>query len=204
MVMAVQRVLTLTSSICATWNVREKMHLNWKSLHPLESESESEVTQSCPILWGPVDCSLPSSSVHGIFQATVLEWVAISFSRGSSWPRVRTWVSCIVGRCFTVWATGEVPTPSTYHLFIAAKCLHSNQDILFNLSVLSPDLKNIFPCVWTLSQTRTDINFQLHRKARSSLKYCFSQYCFMSLFHMINIFSLYVYLWPYTHVLSYI
>ena len=44
----------------------------------------------------PQDCSLPGSSVHGIFQATVLEWIAISFSRGSSWLRDRTWVSLIV------------------------------------------------------------------------------------------------------------
>ena len=46
--------------------------------------------------------SLSGSSVHGIFQARVLEWVAISFSRGSSQPRDRTWVSHIVGRSFTV------------------------------------------------------------------------------------------------------
>ena len=46
-------------------------------------ESESEVTQSCPTLYDPVDCSLPGSSIHGISQARILEWVAISFSRGS-------------------------------------------------------------------------------------------------------------------------
>ena len=54
-----------------------------------------------------IDCSLPGSSVHGIFQAIVLEWIAISFSRGSSQPRARTRVSHIVDRCFTVWATRE-------------------------------------------------------------------------------------------------
>ena len=48
----------------------------------------------------PVHCSLPGSSVPGIFQARVLEWVAISFSRASSWPRDRTWISRIAGRCF--------------------------------------------------------------------------------------------------------
>ena len=63
----------------------------------------SEVTQSCPTLCDPVDCSLPGSSVHGIFQAIVLEWIAISFSRGSSQPRDRTRVSCIVDRRFTIW-----------------------------------------------------------------------------------------------------
>ena len=45
-----------------------------------ESESESEVAQSCPTLSDPMDCSLPGSSIHGIFQARVLEWVAIAFS----------------------------------------------------------------------------------------------------------------------------
>ena len=48
---------------------------------PTEYESESEVAQSCPTLCDPMDCSLPGSSVHGIFQAIVLEWIAISFSR---------------------------------------------------------------------------------------------------------------------------
>ena len=69
----------------------------------------SEVAQSCLTRSNPVDCSLPSSSVHGIFQAKVLEWVAISFSRGSSPSRDQTRVSCIVDRRFNVWATREVP-----------------------------------------------------------------------------------------------
>ena len=68
----------------------------------------SEVAQSCPTLCDPMDCSLPGSSVHGIFQAIVLEWIAISFSRGSSQPRDQTRVSCIVDRSFTVWATREI------------------------------------------------------------------------------------------------
>ena len=50
-------------------------------------------------------CSLPGSSILGIFQASVLEWSAISFSRGSSQPMDWTQDSCIVGRCFTIWAT---------------------------------------------------------------------------------------------------
>ena len=57
----------------------------------------------------PMDCSLPGCSVHGILQARILEWVAISFSRGSSSPRNRTQVSCTAGRVFTNWATREVP-----------------------------------------------------------------------------------------------
>ena len=53
------------------------------------------VTQSCPILCYPMDCSPAGSSVHGIIQAKILEWVAIPFSRGSFQHRDRTWVSCI-------------------------------------------------------------------------------------------------------------
>ena len=72
------------------------------------SKSESEVAQSYLTLCDPIDCRLPGSSVHGIFQARVLEWVDISLSRRSSQPRDWTQVSRIVGRCFTVWATREV------------------------------------------------------------------------------------------------
>ena len=71
-------------------------------------ESESEVAQSCPTLCDPMDYSLPGFSIHGIFQARVLEWVAISFSRGSSQPRDRTQVFHNASRCFTLWATRGV------------------------------------------------------------------------------------------------
>ena len=70
---------------------------------------ESEVTQLCPTLCDPEDCSSPGSSIHGVLQARILEWVAISFSRGSSWLRDRTQVSRITGRRFNLWATREVP-----------------------------------------------------------------------------------------------
>ena len=52
-------------------------------------------TQSCLILGDPMDCSPPGSSVHGILQARILEWVAISYSRGSSQPRDGTRVTCV-------------------------------------------------------------------------------------------------------------
>ena len=57
----------------------------------------------------PMNCSLPGFSIHGIFQARVLEWLATSFSRGSSRPRDWTQASHIVGRHFTIWSTREVP-----------------------------------------------------------------------------------------------
>ena len=56
------------------------------------------LAQLCPTLCNPVDYSPPGSCIHGILQARILEWVAISFSRGSFWPRDRTQVSCIAGR----------------------------------------------------------------------------------------------------------
>ena len=63
------------------------------------------VTQLCPTLCDPVDCSPPGSSVHRISQARTLEWIVISFSRGSSQPKDQTRVFCIGGRFFTLWAT---------------------------------------------------------------------------------------------------
>ena len=70
------------------------------------------VTLSCPTLCKPMDCSLPGCSVHRILQARILEWVAISFSRGSSWYSVQIQVSCVAGRFFIVWATREAPKVS--------------------------------------------------------------------------------------------
>ena len=63
--------------------------------------------QSCLTLCNPTDCSPPGSSVRGILQARILQWVAIPFSGGSSWHRDGTWVSCTAGRFFTIWATGK-------------------------------------------------------------------------------------------------
>ena len=65
------------------------------------------VAQSCLTLWDPLDYNLPGSSVHGILQARILEWVAISFSRENSWPGDRTWVSEIAGGLFSAEASGK-------------------------------------------------------------------------------------------------
>ena len=70
------------------------------------------VAQPYPTLCGHLDCSLPGSSLQGILQARIQEWVAIPFSYGSSWPRDWTWVSCIAGRFFTLWATREAQSLS--------------------------------------------------------------------------------------------
>ena len=79
-----------------TCSLEEKLWPTWK-------------VKSLSRVWlcDPMDCSLPGSSLHGILQERGLEWVAISFSRGSSRPRDRTPVSHIPGRCFNFWATRE-------------------------------------------------------------------------------------------------
>ena len=76
-------------------------------LHPFHFQSEKlvKVTQLCPALCSPMDCRLLGSSVHGIHHASILEWVAIYFSRESSRPKDGTWVSCVAGRLFSIWVT---------------------------------------------------------------------------------------------------
>ena len=98
------------------------------------------VTQSCLTLCVPMDCSPPGSSVCGIFEARIQEWVAISSSRGSSQSKDQTHVSCITGRFFTVWTTREVsPTinffNNTFHLFPLKS---DHVVLLWSLILMSP------------------------------------------------------------------
>ena len=97
----------------------------------------SEVAQSCPTICDPIDCSLPGSCVHGIFQAIVLEWIAISFSRGSSRPRDWTRVSHSVDRCFTIWATKEVLIAK--HRFKLKKAGITTRSLRYDLNQISDD-----------------------------------------------------------------
>ena len=77
-------------------------------------EREVLVTQSCPMLYDPMDCSPPGSSVHGISQARILEWVDISFSRGPSKPRDPTCVPYLVGRLFTTEPPGKPQNTNSF------------------------------------------------------------------------------------------
>ena len=87
---------------------------------------------TCLNLFDPMDCNPPGSSVHGILQARILEWVAIPFSRGSSQPRDWTQVSCIAGRFFTVWAAWKPFEPQP----------HVKQYMARNKSVILPALSS--------------------------------------------------------------
>ena len=93
---------------------------------------ESEVSQSCPTLCDPMDCSLSGSSIHGILLARVLEWVAISFSRGFSQPRDRTQVSCTAGRRFAILSQ----TPYSY-INVTSYLFHSSLLLVLLLSLHS-------------------------------------------------------------------
>ena len=71
--------------VTGLWELKKTInskHKSWKSSQ-LRGESESEVAQSYPTICDPVDCSPPGSSIHGILQARILEWFAISFSTKS-------------------------------------------------------------------------------------------------------------------------
>ena len=80
----------------------------------------------CTTLCSAIDCSPPGSSVHGIFQARILEWVAISFSRGSFQPRNQTHVSCLAGRFFTTEPPGK-PSYLYSTIFKKGESWHSIQ-----------------------------------------------------------------------------
>ena len=82
------------------------------------------VTHSCPTLCNPMNCNLPGSSVHGILQVRILEWVAIPFSRGSSQPRDQTQVSHIAGGFFTAWATMEALFNACHTFIPRGKAFH--------------------------------------------------------------------------------
>ena len=85
-----------------------------------------------------MNCSLPDSSVHGILQARILEWVAISFSRESSRPTDWTWVSCIAGRFFTSWVTREAHIKFSHKkkeiLPFATTCMDLDDIVLSKIS----------------------------------------------------------------------
>ena len=119
---------------------------------------ESEVAQLCPTLCDPMDGSLPGSAVHGIFQARILEWAAISFSRGSSQTRDRTWVSCIANRRFTFWATREVVLSKSLIQFSVdgQGCVPSLFDLRQNYGGGNEDNGNLLQkgtqCPWSCSR----------------------------------------------------
>ena len=112
------------------------------------------VTKSCPTLCNSMDCSLPGSSVHGILQARIPEWVAISFSRGYSWSRERICISCI-GQILYHWATREAPNKFDFNIknYIKKTNNKSSSKIFYNL--ITTETTHIKRHVTFLSNTMT-------------------------------------------------
>ena len=103
------------------------------------------VTQSCLTLCDPMDCSPPGFSVHETLQARILEWVAISFSRGSSQPRDQIQVSCIAGRYFAIWATRETLAPDSFFVFCCLRrCLSRYKHCSKGFQVPGPSLSHCY------------------------------------------------------------
>ena len=94
-------------------------------------------TQSCPTLWNPLDCSPPGSSVHGIFQARILEWIAISSSRGSSRPRDRNRVPALQTDTLPSETPGK-PTSRTLGAFFMQLTFYSNHSKPLETSEIRP------------------------------------------------------------------
>ena len=115
------------------------------------------IAHSCPTLCNHIDCSLPGSSVHVIFQATILAWAAISFSRGFSWPRNGTHVSCTHRRIRYCWATRGA------HLDVCGSSIHNYQNLGANKTPLNK---------WRnkLTVAHTDNGIELSTIKKSAIK----------------------------------
>ena len=122
---------------CATWLVGSEFpnqgsnagSWQWKRWGPTTS-MHAQLLRSCPTSCDPMDCSPPGSSVHGILQTRIVEWLVMPSARGSSQPRDQPLVSCTAGGFFIYWATWEAPL-STRHpgnsLNNEFKCLRLTQ-----------------------------------------------------------------------------
>ena len=135
------RLLLLTGFI-------QSSQLYW---HPaLATFHGSEVAQSCLTFCNPMDCSPLGCSIHGIFYTRVLEWVAISFSRGSSQSRDWIPVSHTVDRCFTIWATREAELHKSWMRKYVIK-ISRYQTFKFPFR---PEKRD---AVWTVTADRSDL-----------------------------------------------
>ena len=96
-----------------------------------------------------MDCSPPGSSVHRILQARIMEWIAIPFSRVTSWPRDQTWVSYITGKFFTIWAHQGSPVSGTKSSLPSkvAKCFYWSHSFLLLHITIRWHLFFLFPSV---------------------------------------------------------
>ena len=146
---------------------------------------EVKLAQLCPTFCDPIDGSLPGSSIRGILQSRILEWVAMSFSRRSSQPRDQTSVSRIAGRRFTIWATRETQNGSggagQIHILIGhikvlflCKKQQENQWWMLSKWIKIDQINNFYTSQWENEYTKNTnppkmgkINRNFHRSQKS-------------------------------------
>ena len=114
-------VAKLCATLLTPWTVAHQAPLSME--FPRQEYQKVLVTQSCPTLCDPRDCSPPGSSVHRISQIRILEWVAISSCRGSSQSRDQTFISCIGKWILNHYATWENYTPILINFFLKEQYL---------------------------------------------------------------------------------
>ena len=138
------------------------------------------VAQSCLTLCRPMDCSPPGSSIHGILQARVLEWVAIPSSRGSFQLRAQTQVSCIAGSFFTIWVPGHrwLTTPISHIDYTNAfDCVDHSKLWKIVQEIGIPD--HITCLLRSLEQVKQQLELDMKQWTGSKLgkDYCKAVYC---------------------------
>ena len=138
---------------------------NWDAHCCLRTTILMLVAQSCPTLFDSIDYSPPVSFVHGIVQARILQWVAIPFSKGSSWPRDGTWESCISGRFFIIWATNKGEVLVTMNISTCQNpSWHRDPRSYYQCSWVST-FKEIYLLLWVIPPTNsTDEKNEVQRK----------------------------------------
>ena len=139
------------------------------------------VVKSCPTFLWPMDCSPPGSSVHWISQARILEWVAISFSRGSSWTRNWTYVSCIAGRFFTTEPSGKLLNDGAEFKSKAPWCHASHTQSLHHTCVTHVE--------WLQHESWSCIPMDANSGFNTQLDQVYNLYIFFSL-HLQNMGTL--------------
>ena len=130
-----------------SWCGHDRMQDSWCSTFSWYTQSARDSSVSHSVVSISLrlhDCSLPGSSVHGIFQARILEWVAIPFSRGSFWFRDQTQISCVAGRFFTCLSYRK-----TMCWIVKEKLFVPRSTFLLEKGVFSHSAHSLWILVWT-------------------------------------------------------
>ena len=144
------------------------MYNKIKETTRMMSHQMFSVPQSSPTLCGPMDCSLPGSSVHGILQARILEWVAISFSRGSDLPNpgnesMSLTSPSLADRFFTTSATWEALSHQIDNMNKEIEIIKRNQMGILRLKIITTEIKNSLEELNSRFQSVSNSRFSISR-----------------------------------------